>query len=139
MRELPHAYELLEYAREVLRKEVLAALPADQRLNGLMIANAMGIAARQLRGGDYEQYRELVRLQQLLQQLGIQTDQSIAVDQPQLEMDSQQLQHQLNALHRQLGKAIRHGALNGQDQTVFEFLQQSIALKVAESSGTKTA
>ena len=39
---------LLETARDLLRDELLPALPADKRHAALMIANAMAIAAREL-------------------------------------------------------------------------------------------
>lgn len=44
---------LLETARDLLRDELLPALPADKRHAALMVANAMAIAARELdRRGD---------------------------------------------------------------------------------------
>ncbi len=45
----PGAADLLETARALLREELMSHLPASQRLNGLMIANAMAIAARELK------------------------------------------------------------------------------------------
>jgi hypothetical protein len=47
-RDKPAAADLLETARALLRDEVIEHLPASQKLNGLMIANAMAIAAREL-------------------------------------------------------------------------------------------
>ena len=47
-----HGERLLETARELLREELLPALPAHQRHAALMIANAMAIAARELNRRD---------------------------------------------------------------------------------------
>ena len=52
MADRPDGAELLEIAREVLRGELLADLPKERRFVGLMVANAMGIAAREIRAGD---------------------------------------------------------------------------------------
>jgi hypothetical protein len=48
-RDRPDAAELLEIARETLTRELLPLLPAEQRLTGLMVANALAIAERELR------------------------------------------------------------------------------------------
>ena len=45
----PAGEALLEAARRLLLEELLALLPAERRYDGLMIANAMAIAARELR------------------------------------------------------------------------------------------
>lgn len=45
--ERPHAPDLLETARVALMEELLPALPEPQRLVARMVANAMGIAARE--------------------------------------------------------------------------------------------
>lgn len=44
----PAGAQLLAEARRLLRQELLDLLPAERRLDGLMIANAMAIAAREL-------------------------------------------------------------------------------------------
>jgi hypothetical protein len=65
MRDHPDGAELLLAARALLRDAVLPALPAQARHAALMIANAMGIAERQLRAGDapaVEEWRSLRRL-----------------------------------------------------------------------------
>lgn len=66
MRELPNGAALLETARDVLRKELLPALPAGQRHLALMVANAMSIAQRQLERGEDGQRREQAALAALL-------------------------------------------------------------------------
>jgi hypothetical protein len=48
MSDQPDAKSLIEIARATLNAEVLPLLPADRRLAGLMVANALGIAARDL-------------------------------------------------------------------------------------------
>ncbi len=45
----PDGAALLEAARRLLLEELIALLPAERRYDGLMIANAMAIAARELR------------------------------------------------------------------------------------------
>ena len=45
----PAGEALLEAARRLLLDELLALLPAERRYDGLMIANAMAIAGRELR------------------------------------------------------------------------------------------
>lgn len=47
MRELPSGPDLLAIAREVLLAELLPHLPEDKVLAARMVANAMGIAARE--------------------------------------------------------------------------------------------
>lgn len=66
MRQQPTGEDLLACAREVLRAEVLPALPAEHRHALLMAMNAMSIAERQLRNGDAPDVEELVELRTLL-------------------------------------------------------------------------
>ncbi len=66
MRENPSGKELLEIARDVLRDEVLPALPDDKRYQALMIANAMAIVMRQLEAGEGGLAGEQGRLENLL-------------------------------------------------------------------------
>jgi hypothetical protein len=51
MRENPSGKDLLDIAREVLREELIPALPADKKYSALMIANAMAIVMRQIEAG----------------------------------------------------------------------------------------
>jgi hypothetical protein len=67
MREHPTGAELLAIAREVLRKELLPLLPKGRQYDALMIANAMGIAERQLQAGDTPAQAETRELAVLLQ------------------------------------------------------------------------
>lgn len=47
----PDARGLVEIALKTLREVVLPAVPAEQRFPALMIANALSIAERELKGG----------------------------------------------------------------------------------------
>lgn len=66
MRDQPTGDQLLETARDLLRDELLPHLPASHKHGALMIANAMGIALRQLKSGDEPERRELADLRRLL-------------------------------------------------------------------------
>lgn len=66
MREQPKGDALLACARQLLRDEVLPALPAAHRHALLMALNAMSIAERQLRNGDAPEAQELAGLRELL-------------------------------------------------------------------------
>lgn len=66
MRDHPTGDELLETARQVLRDELMPALSSDKRMAALMMANALSIAARQLKQGDAAERAELVALETLL-------------------------------------------------------------------------
>lgn len=47
----PEGQLLLDIARRVLLEELVPLLPEEKRLDGLMVANAMGIAAREQEAG----------------------------------------------------------------------------------------
>jgi hypothetical protein len=49
MTDLPSGEALLDVARRLLLDELVPLLPAERRYDALMIANAMAIAARELR------------------------------------------------------------------------------------------
>lgn len=66
MREQPRGDALLACARQLLRDEVLPALPADRKHALLMALNAMSIAERQLHNGDAPEAEELAALRGLL-------------------------------------------------------------------------
>jgi len=52
MRELPSGAGLLDIARDVLREDLLPALPEGKRYQALMVANAMAIVMRQIEAGE---------------------------------------------------------------------------------------
>ena len=65
MRDQPNRSDLLAIARQILKEQIIPHLPEEQRYNGLMIANAMAIAARQFK--DEGLCRELEKLHALLE------------------------------------------------------------------------
>lgn len=98
MRDQPNGAELLDTARGVLRDELLPLLPADKRTAALMIANALSIAARQLRNGDADERAELDALERLLSE-----PVAVGADDPQA------LRAALVAANRKLAAWIRAG------------------------------
>ena len=68
MHDVPDAAQLLATARETLVHDVLPAVPADRRYTALMIANALAIAAREMRLGPAAIRREIERLRPLAAQ-----------------------------------------------------------------------
>lgn len=89
MRERPDGADLLAIAREVLKNELLPLLPKERQVDALMIANALGIAERQLRRGDAAALHEQRALAQLLGRDGTLPD-----------------------LNRAFARAIREGAMD---------------------------
>ncbi|MGH8494226.1 MAG: DUF6285 domain-containing protein [Moraxellaceae bacterium] len=110
MREHPDGAQLLAIAREVLRKELLPLLPKDKAYDALMIANAMGIAERQLQQGDVPQQQEKAGLSVLL--------------------DSQQ---DLAGLNREFAQGIRRGDFDENAQAR-ELLWEATLQRVRESA-----
>ena len=66
MNDRPGAGELLETARAAFTAEILPLLPAGLRYTGLMVANAMAIAQREIDAGDAPARAECQRLGTLL-------------------------------------------------------------------------
>jgi hypothetical protein len=66
MNDRPHAAELLRAARDAFTAEILPNLPEALRYTGLMLANALAIAERELAGGDTAARAERERLCRLL-------------------------------------------------------------------------
>ncbi len=62
MQDRPTAAELLRIARETLADELLPALPEERKLDALIIANVIAIAAREAAFGDAPLRAELARL-----------------------------------------------------------------------------
>jgi hypothetical protein len=58
----PGGQLLLDIARRVLLEELLPLLPEERRLDGLMVANAMGIAGREQEAGAAPLRAALARL-----------------------------------------------------------------------------
>jgi len=66
--DVPDAAELLATAGETLAGELLPALSGELRYRGLMVANALAIAARELAGGHDAIRREIELLRPLAAQ-----------------------------------------------------------------------
>lgn len=123
MRDQPRGEDLLASAEALLRDELLPALPADKRQAGLMIARALGIAARQLQNGEAPEQQELASLARLLAPTS-ETSEPAALCQ------------QLQRANRQLGQLIRSGAADaGENRTqVVRHLLHIARQRVAESN-----
>jgi hypothetical protein len=98
MRDEPTGEQLLETARNLLREELLPALPADRKHAALMIANAMAIATRQLKNGEDGERSELGSLSAMLGHEG--------QDEP---AGGAELRRQLKELNREFVRSIRSG------------------------------
>lgn len=123
MREQPRGEDLLASAEALLRDELLPALPAEKRHAGLMIARALGIAARQLQNGEAPERQELASLARLL-----------ATNHETNEPEA--LRQLLQRANRQLGQLIRSGAADaGENRTqVVQHLLRIARQRVAESN-----
>lgn len=126
MRDQPRGEDLLASAEALLRDELLPALTADKRQAGLMIARALGIAARQLHNGEAPERQELANLARLLAPTSETSETS----------ESAALRQQLQLVNRQLGQLIRSGAADaGESRTqVVQHLLHIARQRVAESN-----
>jgi len=109
MREQPSGKDLLDIAREVLRQDLIPALPDDKRYPALMIANALAIVMRQIEAGE---------------EGGIE-EQKIFGD---LLRDEDTLEH----LNKTLARRIRRGDADGVE--FWQALHKVAVGKVAESN-----
>ncbi len=100
MRDRPSAADLIEIAREVLQQELLPRLPPELRTHGLMVANALANAEREISAG---MAPELAELGRLASRYGEGTDAS----------GGERLQGALERLNRRLVADIRAGRLDG--------------------------
>jgi hypothetical protein len=97
MRDYPDGADLLATARNVLRDQLIGALPPELRTAALMVASAMAIAARQLEARDDPQHAELASLQELFEAPGSAAG------------DARSLRLELETLNRRLALALRNG------------------------------
>ena len=88
--------DLLATAREALMAEVAPSVPAEQRYSLLMVANALGIASRELATGDTPPTEALERLRALYEEPA--------------DASRRPLHERVEALERLLTADIRHGA-----------------------------
>jgi len=109
MRDQPSGKDLLDIARDVLRDDLIPALPDDKRYPALMIANAMAIVMRQIEAGEEGSIEEQKILSDLLREDG-------------------SLEH-LNAT---LASRIREGRADGVE--IWQALRGVAAGKVGESN-----
>lgn len=125
MRDEPIGEQLLETARNVLREEILPALPPERKHAALMIANAMAIAMRQLKNGEDGERRELRSLASLLGHAGR--------DEP---AGAAELRRQLTELDREFACAIRagRGDVGAWRDAAAKHLMGAIRAKVLESN-----
>ena len=85
MTDKPDAAALLEQARRALLDTLLPLLPPEHRYDGLMVANAMAIAAREAGQGDAVLREAAQRLAALLPEPGDTTNASWQARLPELE------------------------------------------------------
>lgn len=130
MRNRPRAEHLLQSARELLLRELFHALPAEHRYAARMIANTMGIAARELAAGDEPLEGELARLCELL-------DQS-----PPAVSGRPVLERETEARNRELVRRIRAGDYDAAPRALHDHLLATTIDKLRESNpkylGTRT-
>jgi transposase len=124
MREHPWGKDLLELARNVLRRDLIDQLPKENFFTALMLANAMAIAARQLDAGDRPEAEELAAL------AGLYGETCNAESR-------EEMQRGLNRLYRRLCREIRGGSYDpgtSLHAQVFNHLMDSTTRKVRESN-----
>lgn len=117
----PSGPELLDAARRLLLDELLPLLPAERRLDGLMIANAMGIAAREATAGEGPVRDALARLAALY-----------AEELP-ANVSCEDASAALARLHRRLAEDIRAGAFDSGPKraALLDYLRVTTRARVA--------
>ena len=122
MNQRPRAQELLPIARDTFTADILPALPERLRYLGLMIANAMGIAQREVEAGTAPACAEFERLRKLLHD----SVERVSVD---------ALDAALTAYNKQLARDIRAGIFDGPERSaLLDHLRQTTADKLAVSN-----
>jgi hypothetical protein len=120
MTDHPDAAELLRIARACFVEAILPGLAGEQRFTGLMIANAMAIAAREIAGGDRPAREALDRMRHLLEE-------------PSRPVASSELEASLRDHDRRLAAAIREGRLDD-SQALLDHLLKTAGAKLAVSN-----
>jgi hypothetical protein len=118
MNKRPDATELLAIARSTLLDKLLPRLPEDLRYDGLMIANAMAIGARELAARDTPAKNELARVGTLL---GERT----------ADLSGAALHRALTDANRRLAAAIRAGRFDEDRAALLTHLAQTAAEELA--------
>lgn len=106
MPERPSGAELLEVALKVLRERLLPRLPADCRYEALMVANAIGIAAREAQADTTPLRAELQRLAGLYHEPAPQPEPATRAG----------LVRALETANRRLARDIRAGSFSGPER-----------------------
>ncbi|MFQ5785361.1 MAG: DUF6285 domain-containing protein [Alphaproteobacteria bacterium] len=102
MQDRPNAAELLRIARESLLDALVPLLPAERKLDALIIANVMAIAAREAEFGEMPRRHELARLAALYG------------EEAPSDADSATLAAAVERLTRRLAADLRRGAFDDQ-------------------------
>lgn len=122
MNERPQAPELLAIARDTFVADILPALPERLRYVGLMIANAMGIAQREIEAGEAPARAEFERLRKLCHERCEQLAEAA-------------LDPALADYNRRLSNEIRAGRFDHEERAaLFDHLRQTTAEKLAVSN-----
>jgi len=122
MNDRPNAAELLKAARDALAAEILPNLPEALRYTGLMVANALAIAERELAAGDTAGRAECERLGHLLPECSA-------------PVAGEGLSDVLARYNRRLAKDIRAGRFDGEQRgTLLEHLSVTTEEKLAISN-----
>ena len=118
----PNAQELLAIARDTFTVEILPALPEKLRYTGLMIANAMAIAQREIEAGEAPARAEFERLRKLLPE----RSKPLAGD---------ALHSALAGYNHSFASEIRAGRFDDQERAaLLDHLRQTTAEKLAVSN-----
>jgi urease accessory protein UreF len=123
MAQRPDAFELLAIARQTLLERLLPALPVDQKFDGLMIANALAIAGREIRDQAAGQRRMATRLAALYDEV--------------MPPDAAEIAPMMARLEARLARDIRAGSFDGDAalrRKVFEHLWATARDRVAISN-----
>lgn len=118
MRTRPNGADLLVAAQKLLREQLLPVLPDAHKHDALMIANAMGVAIRQLQAGEAVEHEERRSLEHLLQR---------PLSEP----------LQMNTGNRELSMLLRAGLADpgqGKRAEVLEHLRRAVRQAVTESN-----
>jgi hypothetical protein len=122
MNERPNAAELLAAARAALTADILPQLSEALRYSGLMIANAIAIAQREIAAGDAASRAELGRCCALLSE-------------PAAPLSGEALRSALASYNRRLAQDIRSGRFDGEAGTALrEHLRRTTEEKLAVSN-----
>jgi hypothetical protein len=120
MRAGPDAFALLDIAAATLRRDVLPHLPSEGRYAALMVANALAIAERELRGLDESGRAMLLALAPLY---GEDADAALC---------GEELATRVDALQHRLCIEIATGAFDGDVQdTLMESLEAIVRARLA--------